>query len=249
MYRSAIQDDPFFFDAGGFSAFIATGTGTFPRPKPANPASPQPGEARNFFGPSGNTFAIILEIPSARIAPNGSVIGVWVSSIKNNVQMDRQGRPAINTALIPPVPRNNLTRGERRNAFNAGHPRHDFRDFRADMVSVLMTVYGRTQSDANNLTGLLLPDVLQFQIGNPGGFGTFIGPAGKTLGNGRRLSNDVIDTDLTVITNGAITTDNVGDDNGLRVTDGSVDPVSGQTRAVAFPYIGAANTPGTGPNP
>jgi hypothetical protein len=44
-------------------------------------------------------------------------------------------------------------------------------------------------------------------------------------------------------------TDNVNDDNGLKVTDGSVDPVSGQTRAIAFPYIGAANDPPAGPNP
>ena len=54
---------------------------------------------------------------------------------------------------------------------------------------------------------------------------------------------------LNFLTNGAIPTDNVGDDNGLRVTDGSVDPVSGKTRAIAFPYIGAPNSAPGGPNP
>jgi hypothetical protein len=163
------------------------------------------------------------------------------------------GRPAINTALIPPVPRNAVAnQGERRNLFNAGQPRNDVRDFKANMVGVLQNFFGRTPADANAITGLLLPDVIRFEIGNANGFGTFLA-SGTVLGNGRRLSDDVIDFEYTVLTNGAITTDNVGDDNGLRVTDGSVDPVSGMTRAIAFPYIGLPNMPlngpGTGPNP
>ena len=69
------------------------------------------------------------------------------------------------------------------------------------------------------------------------------------LGNGHRLSDDVHDITLNLFTNGALPSDNVGDDNGLRVTDGSVDPVSGKTRAIAFPYVAApSNSPG-GPKP
>ncbi|MBN9522226.1 DUF4331 family protein [bacterium] len=252
MFRAAVQDDPFFFDAGGFSAFVAAGAAPFPRPLAANPAAPLPGDARNFFGPNGNTMSFILELPSTRFGANGSVIGVWATSARNGIQIDRMGRPAINTALIPPVPRNNKTRGERRTLFNLGAPANDVRDFSADMVSVFTTTFGRTQADAKAITGLLLPDVLKFEIGNPNGFGTFIA-GGTALGNGRRFTDDVIDFELTVITNGGITTDNVPDDNGLKVTDGTVDPVSGQTRAIAFPYIGAPNLPlngpGTGPNP
>ncbi len=252
MFRAAVQDDPFFFDAGGFTAFIAAGAAPFPRPLAANPAAPLPGDARNFFGPNGNTLTFILELPSSKLGANGSVIGVWATSVRNGIQVDRMGRPAINTALIPPVPRNSKTRGERRTLFNLGAPANDVRDFSADMVSVFTTVYGRTQADAKALTGLLLPDVLKFEIGNPNGFGTFIA-GGTALGNGRRFTDDVIDFELTVLTNGGITTDNVPDDNGLKVTDGTVDPVSGQTRDIAFPYIGPPNTPlngpGTGPNP
>lgn len=262
MFRSAIQDDPFFFDAGGFGRFVAAGApGFFPQPM---------GTAKNFFGPNGNTFSAIIEIPNNRIPiptnnPN-KIIGVQITMIKNGVQIDRMGRPAINTALIPPVPRNRLNRGERRNAFNAGLPRNDVRDFKADMVDVFTVAFGRTAADANFLASALLPDFLVFQLGNPGGFGTLVGGAGspgffsngpfaggQVLGNGRQFRDDVIDIELNLITNGAIPSDNVGDDNGLRITDGSVDPVSGMTRAIAFPYIGPANLPlngpGTGPNP
>ena len=248
MFRSAIHDDPFFFDAGAFNAAIAAGDLTkFPRPV---------GQAHNFFGPNGNTFAIIIELPSTKLTSiaNG-IIGVWVTISKNGTQIDRMGRPAINTALIPPVPRNNLTRGERRNAFNAGLPRNDRANFKADMVSVLTNpayYFRESAATADAISNALLPDLLAFQIGNASGYGNFVG---GYLGNGRRLTDDVIDTTLTVLSGstGIVTTDNVGDDNGFRITDGSIEPTSGKARNIAFPYIGPPNLPlngpGTGPNP
>jgi Domain of unknown function (DUF4331) len=264
MFRCGIHDDPFFFDAGAFSTLESTGAG-FPRGV---------GLAKNFFGPNVNTFAAIIEIPSNRIRipannPN-KIIGVFVTITSNGQQLDFMGRPGINTALIPPSPRAQLARGERRNAFNAAQPK-DHRaaaplGFRDDMIFVLTDPQGffkRTVADASFLADALLPDMLMFQIGNPNGFGTTIGPGpgffagpfpgGQVLGNGRRFADDVIDTEFNILTNGAIPSDNVGDDNGLKVTDGSVDPVSGMTRAIAFPYSGLANLPlngpGTGPNP
>jgi uncharacterized protein DUF4331 len=267
QFRAGIHDDPFFFDAGAFATLENTGAG-FPRPV---------GQAKNFFGPNVNTFACILEIPSSLIPipannPN-KIIGVFATITKNGVQVDYMGRPGINTALIPPSPRANLARGERRNAFNAAQPK-DHRapaptGFRDDMIFVLTDPTGffkRNQSDAGFLADAFLPDLLMFQIGNPGGFGTLVGGAGspgffgtgpfaggQALGNGRQFRDDVVDIEFNLLTNGAIPSDNVGDDNGLKVTDGSIDPVSAMTRAIAFPYIGLANLPlngpGTGPNP
>jgi hypothetical protein len=239
MFRAAIHDDPFFFDAVGFNQLLDGGA--FPRPV---------GTATNFFGPSVNTLSIVLEVPSQVLrGPTSDLIGVWCRTQLNGVQLDRMGRPAINTALIPPVPRGPAhpiqTGTDHRNAFNAGHPKNDRGSFNADMTGILMNFYGRDQNTANTFASLLLPDILVYQLGNPNGFGTFVGPGGSFLGNGRRLSDDVIDTEVNLLTGGGVTTDNVGDDNGLKVTDGSVDPVSGQTRAIAFPYIGAANNPGT----
>ena len=115
MFVSAIYDDPFFFDAGAFNAAVAAGDLTkFPRP---------PGQAHNFFGPNGNTLGFVIELPSSKLGAANAIIGAWATISKNGTQLDRMGRPAINTGLIPPVPRNNATRGERRNAFNAGLPR------------------------------------------------------------------------------------------------------------------------------
>ena len=168
-------------------------------------------------------------------------------------------RPFINTALIPPIPRGSnfpmgattdRNRQERRSAFNEGNPKNDRRDFMADMVSVLRNFYGRSVADSNAIAGLLLPDILVFDVTKPDGFGTFlIGPGGQNfLGNGRRLRDDVVDFELTVLSNGAITTDNVGDDNISAAAMGIT------TIVPNFPYIGPRNAnargvPGGNPPP
>lgn len=223
MFRAAYHDDPFFFDSFGTNQL------TSGNPPPGF-VYPRPiGTARNFFGPNVNLLAMILELPSSTFGGNGANIGYWGRTEVNGVQVDRMGRPGINTVLIPPVPRNNLTRGERRNAFNAGIPSNDRRDFKADMVSVLMGFFGRNATDADGLSNFLLPDILTFQVGNASGFP-----------NGRRLRDDVIDIELGLLTNGAITTDNVPDDNGTRITDGNMGTVA------AFPYVGPPNNPPQG---
>jgi hypothetical protein len=243
QFRAGIHDNPEFFDQGRWSTFVAAGMGAFPRPV---------GQAHNFYGPKGNILAITIEMPSSRLGANGDIVGVWARTALNGVQQDREGKPFVNTGLIPPVFRNDGA--DRRNAFNAGLPRGDVAGFHGDMLGVLEGApWNRTSANAETVANLFLPDELFFQIGAPNGFGTLVGPAPQVLGNGRRLSDDVFDSAPNFASGGGISADNVSDDNGLKVTDGSVDPVSGMTRAIAFPYMGLANLPlngpGTGPNP
>jgi hypothetical protein len=246
-FRAANQDIPDFFDQAAWDTYVANGAGGFPRSAP---------NARDFYGPNANCLAIVLEWPSARIAANTALIAVWARTTADGVRKDREGKPFTNTGLIPPVPRNSPG-ADRRDQFNLGGPATDLSAFRADMVSVLTgPIYMRTAAAAGFLADAWLPDVMFFQLGNPNGFGTTIGGAGfafsgpfpgnQVLGNGRRFADDVHDVTTNLLTNGMKPSDNVGDDNGLRVTDGSVDPVSGKTRSIAFPYIGAPNG---GPNP
>jgi len=251
-------DDPFFFDAGGFSSTIAAGTVGYPRPKPVNPAKPGPTEAKNFFGPNGNTLAMVFEVPTAKLflpaaaAPTPPLAGVWMTSAINGTQVDRMGRPAINTTLIPPVPRNDLSRGERRTLFNLGSPATDVANFRADMIAVLTSpkfAFNRTPGDAAALTDSalgatvvgpstgLLPDILTVNLSAQ--------YTGAGFPNGRTLRDDVIDVELNLLTKGKITTDNVSDDNGVKITDG----LGGAGATIKFPYIGRPNNPPGGLNP
>ena len=239
MTRAALFDDPCFMDQTGLDRLV-TGQ-SFPRPV---------GLATNFFGPNANVLGVVMELPStalaARFTPATSVIGVWGRVVVSGTQVDRIGRPLINKLLVPPIPRTpvNRTNPELRARFNRGRPALDVAVFTEPISSVLQRFYGRTSSDATAISGLFLPDFMTFQLGNPNGFGTFVsGSGGAFLGNGRRLRDDVCDIQLMIFSNGAITTDNIADDNGTRITDGNMGTLA------AFPYIGAANIPGAGPNP
>ncbi len=140
------------------------------------------------------------------------------------------------------------------------------------MISVLTAFWpaGRPGGNPNAaqagvLADLLLPDMLVFQVGNAAGFGTPLSVSSQTfLGNGRKLSDDVVSTLLAILTDDdlpaafgggpnppALVTQNVKDDNGQNLTNGSTEPPppqgngaagTGTVRPSAFPYIGGLNT-------
>lgn len=286
LFRAAEHDDPFFFDAGGFNALLNSTTavdgvvaGSFPRGTGTfGPGGTPNYDAPNFFA-GANTLSIILEIPSSLLtAPGSDAIGFWGRTEANGVQVDRMGRPAINTALIPPVPRGSTfpidgsatNRTDLRTTFNTGHPRDDRANFTDGMVSVLTAFYpaGRPggtpdAGQAAVVASLLLPDILVFNVTSAAGFaGDLVTIGGTTfLAGGRKLSDDIISAELSVLTDDdlpaalgggpnapALVTQNVADDNGLILMDGSIvgpgTALAGTQRAAIFPYIGARN-----PNP
>lgn len=193
--RAGVFDDPFFFDLVGFLSLDFCNPGT------------------NFF--TGlNISAIVLEVPSSWLGATD--VGVWARTVSNDQQVDRMGRPAINTVFIP----NNVfepsgSEPSQKNAFNAGKPRHDQRDFRGEVVDTLEIFYGSGSSTAQALADFLLPDVLTINTSSASGFP-----------NGRGLADDVIDIELGLVTNGAVTSDCVANDSAF----------SG-----SFPYLAAAN--------
>ena len=173
--RTGLFDDPFFFDLLAFRAGLAFCPG---------------GVGHNFFA-GINVLSIVLELPSSSLGPKD--IGVWARTELDGQQVDRMGRPAINTVFIHP--------DSKKDAFNFGIPSHDQRDFRADVVATLVAL-GNTEATANTLANILLPDILTVDTSNPAGFL-----------NGRRLADDVIDAELGIISGGAITTDCVANDS------------------------------------
>lgn len=160
-------DDPFFFDLDGFNnSFMFTGDDFF--------------EGLNVLG-------IVLELPSSDLG--GPNISVWATTSVNGEVIDRMGRPAINTVLIPSASKN---------FFNLAPETRQSAQFSAEMQASIEALNGGDSGTAATLTTILLPDVLTFDTSSSAGFL-----------NGRQLDDDVIDAELNLLTNGAVTTDGV----------------------------------------
>jgi len=195
------RDDPFFFDLAAFLGHDLS--------DPTKTRSFCDGHQTDFFA-GRNVSSIVLELPSSLLTADSAhpKIGVWASTNADATQIDRMGRPAINTVFNHEI--GNLP--DVKNQFNAGDPVNDRRDFGASFVSTL-TALGA--ADPNGLAQVLLPDILTYDTSSSAGFL-----------NGRQLSDDVIDAELNLITNGGITGDCVGNDS---------------TFSNTFPYLGSPN--------
>lgn len=177
---AGLRSDPFFFDLDAFrGAVLGEDNGrTF--------CDQDGGTAGIDFFASLNSNAIVMEVPDAVLGTN---IGVWATTIGEDGQIDRMGRPAINTVF---------NSGADKNAFNAGQPRDDFEVFGDNLRAVLKTFSALdsegpyTDDQLETLTSVLLPDMLTYDTST-----TAAGPL-----NGRGPSDDVIDVELNVVTGG-----------------------------------------------
>jgi hypothetical protein len=181
-FFAGIRSDPFFFDLLGFlNGFHFTGS--------------------DFFVDK-NVFGICLDVPNELLGDNSN-IGVWVRTLvpmtmqpDHVTQADQMGRPAINTVFNHGGEKNvfNVTQpADQRNAQN-GSGKTYLQSFVATLES-----FGYSAGDATNIAEILLPDVLTFDYSSSAGFL-----------NGRKLTDDVIDIELNLVTKGAITGDGVG---------------------------------------
>jgi len=173
---AGLRSDPFFFD---LDAFLGTVAGQGDRRF-------CDGNEVDFFE-SLNTKGIVLQVPDWALGKN---IGVWAVTIGDKLgQIDRLGRPAINTVF---------NGGDDKNLFNAGRPSTDRANFTDNVVGVLKTFSGLdtegayTDAQADTLAGVLLPDMVTYDTSTKA-----VGPL-----NGRALADDVIDAELNIVTGG-----------------------------------------------
>lgn len=202
------RDDPFFFDLPGFVNFktkllagvtdLSVLTGGF-------------SGTDTFAGT--NVSSIAIEVPNARLGGTGKTVGVWATTLlpkgHNFTQVDRMGRPAINTVF-------NNTQAEKE-AANRLKPSDD-RAFDRDNVITTLTAIDHvlevnakpnyTVPQIAGLADVLTPDTLTVKLGDSAGFL-----------NGRRLADDVINAEFSVLTDGNIVSDGVdANDATLRTT-------------------------------
>jgi hypothetical protein len=247
-------DDPFFFDIPAFGAFI----GSIRAGGPAAANTAVFDRARDTFA-GYNVMTIAFSLPinlltkvktGATFTSAGPVIGVDFLTQRHTVQMpgaagdvrglgaiktvDRMGNPGVNVVLVP---------FNRKNSYNVGTPKDDATlkfalptkattkiPSEPGILDVL-TALGTQGSPFDGLGGssvgtlaalaVLRGDVLTLDTtaGVPAGFP-----------NGRQLTDDVVDTLISVVTNGGYTAgDKVGAND---VAFGTI-----------FPYIAPSNQP------
>ena len=190
MVRPDIYDDPFFFDLIAFNEFKAEALAGNPSAGNVFLKRGVSNIPNNFFG-GFNVMAIVLEVPSVLLqsSKSNTKIAVWARTmLPGGVQFDRMGRPAINTVLIP---------NANKDAFNSAVPAEDT-SFIPHRRPGARPPCSATPTTAMAHAQLLLPDLLTFDTSNSTGFL-----------NGRQLTNDVIDAELSLLSDGTVTTDNV----------------------------------------
>ncbi len=230
-FFAGLVDDPFFFDIPAFNRFTASVKAGTPDPTVFS-------RGRDSFA-GYNVLSIAFSIPVGLLkGSNGNVIGLASTSQRRIVQfvgadgkiagsgrwvnVDRQGIPGLNVVLIPYA---------RKTEYNHATTMDDAAGkFANDIVATLKS-FGTNDTNIGILAGLAVTkgDILRLDTSkaNTGtGGGT---NAGAGFPNGRRLSDDVIDTFLFFVANQTTLGDNVnGNDVPFRDT---------------FPFLAPAQQP------
>lgn len=221
---AGLRSDPFFFDLDAFRNAVGAGN-LGGSGRQFNDA-----DASDFFADL-DVLAIVLELPDTEFS---GPINVWAETSVAGAQVDRMGKPAINTVVNDSGPLIEADSGNKE-AFNQAEPADDLANF-AGPASSALKIYSSldtegsyTDAQIGDLAPLLLPDVLPFDKA-----GSLPAPL-----NGRALADDVIDTELRVITggdpldvwperdaDGGVNTDSVGPHDDYQTT---------------FPYLGEPN--------
>jgi hypothetical protein len=220
---AGLVDDPFFFDLEGFRQLKTTllEAGTL---EDAISLICDDDPDTNFFT-GFNGSAIVIELPDDEV---GGEVGVWAETTVDGNQVDRMGKPGINTVFITGDPE--------KDAYNAAAPADDAADYTDEVVGITSAIQQALGVDAMTadaygatVAGIVLPDVLPYNTAEAADFSTF---------NGRALSDDVIDVFYSVLTTvdgtPALTGDCVANDS---------------TFSASFPYLGTANAAGAAPSP
>jgi Domain of unknown function (DUF4331) len=229
---AGLREDPFFFDVEQFfrvrAGALGTGQAVGFRP---------PNQAIDFAkGYNVNTIAVRLPQKFLQGATGTNIYDVWETiSLRDPAtgkyqQVERLGRPGINEGLIT---RNNLL-----NIFNSVPPTADLSPAAAPIgaeATRTLKALGNNDERTKALLTAFLPDVMRIDTTGASGYANALNAKGSPI-RGRMLKDDTIDITLSVLTNGAVKTDNVSyEGTGGNPAQGHK-PLEG-----SFPYLALPN--------
>nr|WP_242042991.1 DUF4331 domain-containing protein [Leptolyngbya sp. FACHB-60] len=236
---AGLREDPFFFDVEQFFRVRAGALGKGPAVGFRDPAT-----AVDFTkGYNVNAIAVQLPIDLLQGSSSATTFDVWMTvtlpGSKKFNQVERLARPAINEGLIvtndflntlnsvDPAFEAAILAGQEP-AASAGAP------IVAEAKQTLLAL-GNSEERANALLGAFLPDVMRIDTTGPSGYASAVNAKGSPI-RGRLLLDDVVDITLSVLTNGAITSDGVSYQGTTGNQAQGHDPLE-----PAFPYLAPAN--------
>ncbi|PPS41041.1 hypothetical protein B1A85_19085 [Chroococcidiopsis sp. TS-821] len=229
---AGLREDPFFFDVEQFFRVRAGALGIGPAVgfRPANTALD--------FAKGYNVNAIVVRVPInfLRGSTSATTFDVWQTiSVRDPrsgqfKQFERLAQPGINEGLV--------VTNDFLNAFNSIPPSQDLSPstalVRREARNTLLAL-GNSSVQADALLAAFLPDVMRIDTTIPSGYASAVNTQKRPIA-GRKLLDDVIDTTLSVLTNKAVTTDNVS----YAGTPGN--PAQGHKPLVnQFPYLARQN--------
>lgn len=226
---AGLREDPFFFDVEQFfrvrAGLLGRGPAVGFRP---------PSQAVDFTT-GYNVNTVVVRVPRRFLqgSTNATAFDAWLSlKIQDPrtgqfVQTEQLARPGINEALL--VGQNNLA------AYNRTQPSRTVPPTVAGEATNVLLALGNSPARAQALLGAFIPDVMRIDTTGPSGFANALNSKGSPI-RGRLLSDDVIDIALSVLTNGAVTSDNVTYQGVPGNPGQGHDPLDSN-----FPYLAPAN--------
>ncbi|MBW4485798.1 MAG: DUF4331 domain-containing protein [Tildeniella torsiva UHER 1998/13D] len=236
---AGLREDPFFFDVEQFFRVRAGALGKGPA------VGFRPPEEAVDFTQGYNVNAIAVQLPIALLQGSGSAttFDVWMTvslpGSKKFNQVERLARPAVNEGLI--------VTNDFLNTLNSVDPAFEAAALAGQEPAAsaaapivgeakqTLLALGNSDARADALLQAFLPDVMRIDTTGPSGYANALNAKGSPIA-GRLLTDDVVDITLSVLTNGAVITDNVS----YSGTPGN--PAQGHdSLEVSFPYLAPAN--------
>jgi hypothetical protein len=228
---AGLREDSFFFDVEQYFRVRAGLLGLGPKVGFRKPGLD--------FAAGYGVNSIVVRVPRSFLQGKTTVttFDVWETiSVKQGgtfKQVERLARPAINEGL--------LVNQEALALFNRISPDEDLKpvaaSVRAEAARTLAAV-GNSPERINALVGAFLPDVMRIDTTGPSGYANALNSRGSPI-RGRKITDDVIDITLSVLTNGAVTGDNVS------YAGPNLGGVGHQPLLPDFPYLADMNPPGS----
>ncbi len=203
---AGLREDPFFFDVEQYFKVRAGALGMGPKVGFRTPGYD--------FTAGYNVLSIAVRVPLAWLQGSSSAttFDAWSTVSVGGKQVARLARPAIGEGLLTSTAYQNALNGvgpDFEAAALAGHkPEADIAGPIVGEAKKTLMAFGNDDKRATALLVAFLPDVMRIDTTGPSGYAAALNAKGSPI-RGRKITDEVIHVTLSVVTNGAVATDNV----------------------------------------